>query len=510
MTPKDPVPRQLGAILDVLGLKMDDLFGTAATAGENRNKVVAWLYRVLDTLDSKTGHMLSFPGLLLAAQTFLTGLIIKDRPVSRTVASILLGLLIVPLWTAVHGFYVYRVTWKFFGKVRASDQDTFNETRIEDELRSLAKTCDTRYEAHGKSFLWCAASALAFFMTLIFALAVVASGAPASGSWKFAVSGDSRNCGDIVMPAIAAGVRANGAEFYWHLGDFRAIYEFDEDMVPPAKLNPPSKPMNISDYLTNAWPDFIAHQMTPFRDLPVFLAIGNHETIPPATRNAWLIQFADWLENPLIRAQRLKDDPKDRTLHAYYHWVKGNVDFISLDNASEDQFDAVQLKWFHSLVQRDEGSGDIKTIVVGMHAALPGSVGRKHSMSDWPQGDKSGRDVYETLWHAQDSVHKRIYILASHSHFFMQDVYDTADWKNKVLPGWIVGTAGAVRYRIPPEAGSAQNAQTDVYGYMAATVAADGSISFDFQKLSVDKLLAANHGAYPEPLVRWCDTENKQ
>src|ERR1035438_3520244 len=44
-----------------------------------------------------------------------------------------------------------------------------------------------------------------------------------AASWKFAVSGDSRNCGDIVMPAIAQGVAHDGAAFYWHLGDYRAI-----------------------------------------------------------------------------------------------------------------------------------------------------------------------------------------------------------------------------------------------------------------------------------------------
>jgi len=47
--------------------------------------------------------------------------------------------------------------------------------------------------------------------------------------WNFAVSGDSRNCGDVVMPAIAEGVKGDHAEFYWHLGDYRAIYNFDED-----------------------------------------------------------------------------------------------------------------------------------------------------------------------------------------------------------------------------------------------------------------------------------------
>jgi hypothetical protein len=238
--------------------------------------------------------------------------------------------------------------------------------------------------------------------------------------------------------------------------------------------------------------------------------MGNHETIPPATRDAWLIQFADWLESPPLHAQRLKDNPQDHRLHAYYHWKKSNIDFISLDNASDDQFDLAQLNWFHSVIQRDELSPDVRTIVVGMHAALPGSIGHSHSMSDWPQGDKSGREVYQLLWHAQESAHKRVYLLASHSHFFMQDVYDTADWKDKVLPGWIIGTAGAVRHRIPPEAGPAQKAQTDVYGYMIASVAADGTVSFEFKKLSVEDLVAANHGAYPDALIHWCYTENKQ
>src|SRR5271167_2779218 len=103
------------------------------------------------------------------------------------------------------------------------------------------------------------------------------------GSWRFAVSGDSRNCGDIVMPAIAQGVRRSGAEFYWHLGDFRAIYTFDEDLVPPASLGLPAKPMGISQYTGSAWPDFIAHQIVPFGNLPVFLSPGNHEMIPPMT-----------------------------------------------------------------------------------------------------------------------------------------------------------------------------------------------------------------------------------
>ena len=330
-----------------------------------------------------------------------------------------------------------------------------------------------------------------------------------AASFKFAVSGDSRNCGDVVMPAIAQGVRRDNAEFYWHLGDFRAIYMVDEDIVAPARLNLPPRPMTISLYESTAWPDFIARQMTPFGNLPVFLSMGNHETIPPATRDAWLIQFADWLETPIIRAQRLKDDPADRKLHAYYHWIKNNIDFISLDNASPDQFDAAQMKWITGVLQRDEASPEIRTIVIGMHEALPGSVSESHSMSESAQGVKSGREVYEILWHAQQSAHKRVYVLASHSHFYMENIFDTPSWKGKVLPGWIAGTAGAVRYRLPPATGPSQKAMTDVYGYLLGTASANGSISFAFHKLSLEDLLAVN-AKTPEPLVRWCYEENRQ
>jgi hypothetical protein len=339
---------------------------------------------------------------------------------------------------------------------------------------------------------------------------LVAAQPPADSTWQFAVSGDSRNCGDIVMPAIASGVLASGSEFYWHLGDFRAIYAFDEDMVPPAKLALPTKHLNIIDYETGAWPDFIAHQLAPFGALPVMLTPGNHETIPPVTREHYLLQFADWLETPALRAQRLADDPKDHKLHAYYHWIDRNIDFIALDNASADQFDAAQLKWFHSVVDRDEKSTSVQTLVVAMHAALPGSLGESHSMGNWAQGEKSGREVYEALWHAQSEAHKKVYILASHSHFFMEDVYRTNAWKGRVLPGWIVGTAGAVRYRLPAGAVPGPKAMTDVYGYLVGTAAADGSIAFTFQQVQADDLLRISRGKYPDSLVRWCVDENRE
>src|SRR5262245_46571502 len=52
----------------------------------------------------------------------------------------------------------------------------------------------------------------------------------ANVKWTFAVSGDSRNCGAVIMPAIAAGA-SDTAEFYWHLGDLRATSFIDEDYL---------------------------------------------------------------------------------------------------------------------------------------------------------------------------------------------------------------------------------------------------------------------------------------
>jgi hypothetical protein len=326
--------------------------------------------------------------------------------------------------------------------------------------------------------------------------------------WKFAVSGDSRNCGDIVMPAIASGVLKSGARFYWHLGDLRAIYDFDEDMVPPAKLGLNAPHMTIVNYLTKAWPDFIDHQLRPFGALELFLGIGNHETIYPKTREDFVHQFKSYLNSPRLRTQREhdKDTPGARS---YYHWVMNdNIDFINLDNASANTFTADEMVWIRTRLADDGKSKSIKTIVVGMHEALPGSKGLSHSMCDAPKGVASGREVYNLLWNLRQSG-KQVYVLASHSHFVMDDVYNTSYWKDKVLPGWIVGTAGAVRYRLPPGVPTATIARTDVYGYLLAAVMSDGSIQFEFKEVSPDDLRLANAGKMPDALVGWCVAENK-
>jgi hypothetical protein len=190
--------------------------------------------------------------------------------------------------------------------------------------------------------------------------------------------------------------------------------------------------------------------------------------------------------------------------------MERDIDFIVVDNATPDQFDADQMNWLRAVLARDEASRRVRTIVVGMHEALPGSLSSMHSMSESRVGDKSGREAYEALWHAQNSAHKRVYVLASHSHFYMDHIFETADWKDKVLPGWIIGTAGALRYKLPADLTPVQHAQTNAYGYMIATVSPQGAVSFDFRRLSIEDLRAVTGSAYPEPLIHWCYENNHQ
>jgi len=327
--------------------------------------------------------------------------------------------------------------------------------------------------------------------------------AQTADTWSFAVSGDSRNCGDIVMPGIAVGVRADGAKFYWHLGDFRANYDFDQDLLASPEYR--GKHLAISDYQRIAWTDFISQQVNPFADTPVYLAIGNHELVPPKTRADFLQQFADWLDAPTLRAQRLRDDPQDHALRTYYHWIHGGVDFISLDNASGDQFDEAQLAWIERALARDESDASIRTVVLGMHDALPDSISTGHGMNESAQMERSGRRVYEDLLAFRSKTRKYVYVLASHSHFYLEDVFQGSG-----LPGWIVGTAGAVRYKLPDNVEPGPGAQPDVYGYLMGTVHQNGEIKFSFNQLKESDIPAEVNNRYPSGFPHWCFAHNSE
>ncbi len=339
-------------------------------------------------------------------------------------------------------------------------------------------------------------------------LAIALLATTASAQLKFAVSGDSRNCGDIVMPLIAADATKTGAQFYWHLGDLRAMYDFDDDIVKRPNQRKPT----ISDYGRIAWQDFIDNEIAPWGSTPFFLGIGNHELYLGRDRKDFIVQFADWLDSPVLQQQRLRDNPNDHMVKTYFHWIQNNVDFIYLDNASLDQFDQAQMNWFNQVLERAKTSSDVKSVVVGMHGVLPDSLASGHSMNDSPQSETSGRKVYATLVQFKAETHKPVYLLASHSHFFVANVFNTETLgvKNAVLPGWIVGTAGAYRYKLPPTANQADKAMTGVYGYLLGTVQPNGEIGFEFHEVKQADVPSDLTQKFGKELIDYCFQQNKE
>jgi Calcineurin-like phosphoesterase len=342
-----------------------------------------------------------------------------------------------------------------------------------------------------------------------FTLSAQTPAAQAPGSaWTFAVSGDSRNCGDFVMPAIAAKVKAEGDAFYWHLGDFRAMSSPDQDLQ---SMQPANAKLSKDDYHARAWDDFLEHQMAAFGSFPVFLGRGNHETIPPMTREGYVAKFSSFLSRPEIVAQRTADGDAADPPQPWYHWTRDGVDFITLDNSSHDEFSDAQLHWLRSVLDRDlDPHSGIRAIVAGMHEGLPHSTGAEHAMDDWDLGTRTGELVYTWLYDAQ-AAGKHVYILASHSHYYSPNIFNTPYWKqhsNRVVPGWIIGSAGAVRYQLPKTAN--KGAKTNIYGYLQGAVHADGTIDFTLHELAENDLIEAKWPNAQQPDIHECFIHNSE
>lgn len=357
-------------------------------------------------------------------------------------------------------------------------------------------------------------------------LPTAAAAAP-DATWYFAVSGDSRDCGDLIMPKIARAIKDNKTpiKFYWHLGDFRRIFQPDCDIA--TRLNPgyncekhPKDPkVSLDAYIKGAWQDFIERQVAPFKDaVPrVYLGIGNHELSDYArddgskgtlTREQFKSDFKKWLTWGTLKDQ-VKADVKrnipSRVGETYYHFIIRSVDFIYLDNAANNTFTEEQITWLAKVLEADQRDDDVKTIIVGMHEALPFSVSEKHAMDASCDGLCTGKRVYRMLYKmykpAQPGVQpKQVYVLASHSHYFQKDAFNTTRHikDDDVLPGWIIGTAGAEQYQ-----------DTIKYGYAQIAVHPDGTIKLDFVEVGRDSPPLLKDPGITE-LTSFCFERNKK
>src|SRR5262249_19642653 len=148
---------------------------------------------------------------------------------------------------------------------------------------------------------------------------------------------------------------------------------------------------------------------------------------------------------------READGANDHAIRTYYHWRESGVDFINLDNA-DSVFDAAQLEWAMRVIDRAQKNPDVKLLFVGMHESLPDSYSFDHSMNQGADQGQSGRAIYKRLLDFRKSG-KPAFVFSSHSHYYLANIYNTGRWQSNggVLPGWLIGAAGAQLYSVPPE-----------------------------------------------------------
>jgi hypothetical protein len=301
-------------------------------------------------------------------------------------------------------------------------------------------------------------------------------------------------------------MKAEHNAFYWHLGDYRWMSQPDEDLV---SMLPAGKSLSVDEYRRIAWDDFLTRQMAAFGSMPVFLGRGNHENVPPMTRAGYIAKFSSFLDRPEIAAQRKADGAEGGPVGPWYHWTREGVDFITLDNSSREEFSDAQLRWLRGVLDRDlaPGSG-IRAIVAGMHEALPHSTGSEHAMDDWESGERTGDLVYTWFYDAQ-AAGKHVYLIASHSHYYSPDIFDTSYWRqhaSRVVPGLIIGAAGAYRYALPRDANRA--AKTHFYGFVQGIVHEDGQIDLQLRELSEDDLKQNRWPNAPLDAIHECFQNN--
>jgi hypothetical protein len=132
----------------------------------------------------------------------------------------------------------------------------------------------------------------------------------------------------------------------------------------------------------------------------------------------------------------------------------------------------------------------------------------KKGEKSYPMSCDDGEQVYQLLLRFQQATpSKPVYVLASHSHFYMRGIFNTRP-KAERLRGWIVGTAGAVRYPLPRASAQPDDARTNVYGYLVGTVDQNGKIDFKFQEVKEAEVPSAVSKQYPAGFVNWCFAHN--
>jgi hypothetical protein len=354
---------------------------------------------------------------------------------------------------------------------------------------------------------------------IVACLALWAGSAPAdpasaarAARFSFTVAGSSSDCGDVVMPAIAAAARRTQTRFHWHLGESRNGTTPDRDFLMERRYQTTATAPNRGDYQHLAIADAIEHQFRPFGDLPLYIGIGGRDDVRPMSRLEYRVALKERLDRPELAAQRAADgeDAVSQTPlpPTYFHWRYGGVEFINLDNATNYGFDPAQLRWFDAVLARAVADPSVRTLVVGMYAALPHGVAAARSMCASAAGVRSGLQVYRALVAAR-AAGKEVHVLAAHAHSYLAQVYDTDYWRapghgGVVLPGYIVGTAGAQREALPADTALDETSIAGSYGYLRGTVDGAGHVEFRFEPLNAGDLERARSPDFEDAVGGYC------
>ena len=144
----------------------------------------------------------------------------------------------------------------------------------------------------------------------------------------------------------------------------------------------------------------------------------------------------------MLRAQRRKNTPADPRVTSYYHWIDRRIAFYFLDNATDDQFDDAQVAWFERALTRNSADRSIRTIVARMNKPPPNGYDTATSIKRSPRPRRPDDIVYTDLLKAQRDGHKRVYVLASHQHFYMEDASPTRPTGRTTAASCRVGWSG--------------------------------------------------------------------
>ena len=141
-------PRLLIAICDLYGIDP----AIAATM-PHRVNVLTWLYRVLDTIDSKTSHLLRLNSLLLAAQSAMAAIVIQKEAFPAWGSGAIIAFAFLPLVAIGLALWVFDVNWPFLGWRKPDDPSAaVKDSLVLSEFDKLARLCDRRVKFH--HYVW--------------------------------------------------------------------------------------------------------------------------------------------------------------------------------------------------------------------------------------------------------------------------------------------------------------------------------------------------------------------